>query len=150
MTTLTLPGKSPLRCMLFSLLFAAPLAIANDGHDLTFEGDGTFNGPHGGQEIHAAVVDADSGDVAATESGTVSADEAPAFSLDFPGVLKEEGSYEVHYWIDSNFGGGSEGSCDPKEIDHQWSVSLDSTSEALTHEDTHRPEEMTDVCATFD
>ncbi|MDR5901779.1 hypothetical protein [Halomonas icarae] len=150
MTTSTLTGKAPLRCMLFSLLLAAPLVMANDGQDLTFEGDGTFNGPHGGQEVHAAVVDVDSGDVVATESGTVSADEAPAFSFDFPGVLKEGGSYEVHYWIDSNFGGGREGACDPKGTDHQWSVSLEATSEALTHEDTHRPAEQADVCATFE
>ncbi|MBF7053058.1 hypothetical protein IOC61_06945 [Halomonas sp. KAO] len=136
--------------MLLSLLFVAPLAMANDGHDLTFEGDDTFNGPHGGQEIHAAVVDAGSGEVVATKSGTVSADEAPAFSFDFPGVLKEDGNYEVHYWIDSNFGGGSEGTCDPKDTDHQWNVSLDATSEALTHEDTHRPAEQADVCATFE
>ncbi|NWN82286.1 MAG: hypothetical protein HLX48_04695 [Halomonas sp.] len=150
MTTSILPGTTPLRYLLFSLLLAAPLALAADGHDLTFKGDGSFNGAHGGQEIHVAVVDADSGDVAATQSGTVSADEAPAFAFDFPGVLKEDGSYAVHYWIDSNFGGGSEGVCDPKGTDHQWNVSLDTTGEALTHEDTHRPQEQTDVCATFD
>lgn len=150
MTTSILSGATPLRYMLFSLLLVAPLVMANEGHDLTFEGNDTFNGAHGGQTIHAAVVDAGSGEVVATQSGTVSADGAPAFSFDFPGVLKKDGSYEVHYWIDSNFGGGSEGTCDPKGTDHQWSVSLDTTGEALTHEETHRPQEQTDVCATFD
>ena len=36
--------------------------------------------------------------------------------------MEEATPYEVHYWIDSNIGGGTLGVCDPKDIDHQWSV----------------------------
>ena len=150
MTTPTIPCSALSRWMLLSLLFAAPLAQASDGHDLTFKGDASFGGPHGGQAIQAAVVDAESGEVVAEESGSVSADDDPAFSFDFPGALQDGKGSEVHYWIDSNFGGGSQGSCDPMENDHQWRVTLEQASEAVTHVESHDPGAQSDVCATFE
>ncbi|APE30397.1 hypothetical protein BOX17_05150 [Halomonas aestuarii] len=150
MTTPIIPGRIRPRRLLLSLLFLAPVALAMEGQDLTFQGDASFNGPHGGQAVQAALVDASSGEVLETMSDTVSADADPAFSFDFPGALHEGGSYEVHYWIDSNFGGGSEGSCDPKGTDHQWSVALEASGEAVTHVESHNPGAQSDVCATFE
>lgn len=119
------------------------------GYDLTFQGDGSFNKPHGGQGIMVAVVDAASGNVVAKQKGTVSASANPAFSFAFDGVLAGGKSYEVHYWIDSNFGGGRQGSCDPKNNDHQWNVSLGSVSGDVQHTEPHQPPRMTSVCQSF-
>ncbi|MDN3521897.1 hypothetical protein [Halomonas ramblicola] len=134
------------------LLLLPCAALADDGHDLSFQGDASFQGPHGGQAIEAALVDADSGEVLARQDGSVSAEDDPAFVLDFPGALQEGRGYEVHYWIDSNFGGGSEGACDPMEHDHQWRVTLDEADEAdeaVTHVEDHDPGRMTEACSTF-
>ncbi|MEQ6916334.1 hypothetical protein [Halomonas aquatica] len=150
MTTPIIAGGILPRRLLLCLLFVAPVALASGGHDLTFQGDASFGGPHGGQAVQVALVDAASGEVLETKSGTVSADVSPAFSFDFPGALNEGSSYEVHYWIDSNFGGGTEGSCDPKGTDHQWSVSLEGSGEAVTHAESHDPGAQSDVCATFE
>lgn len=150
MTTPIITDVSLSRRLLLILLFLAPAAVANEGYDLTFQGDASFGGAHGGQAVQAALVDASSGEALETMSGTVSADADPAFSFVFPGALQEGGSYEVHYWIDSNFGGGSEGSCDPKGTDHQWSVALEASGEAVTHVESHNPGAQSDVCATFE
>ncbi|MDR9438117.1 MAG: hypothetical protein RI841_01235 [Halomonas sp.] len=150
MTTPLIPHRRLSRRLLLPLLFLAPLAMASEAYDLTFQGDASFGGPHGGQAVQAALVDAASGEVLETMSGTVSADADPAFSFVFPGALSTSGSYEVHYWIDSNFGGGSEGRCDPKGTDHQWRVALDASGEAVTHVESHAPGAQSDVCATFE
>jgi len=119
--------------------------------DLTFRGDASFQGAHGGQAIQAGVVRASDGALVMTRSGTVSADADPSFALEFPGALLKDMAYEVHYWIDSNFGGGTEGTCDPVDVDHQWSVELGSTTEdAVTHTESHVPAEQSAVCSTFD
>ncbi|MDT8879457.1 hypothetical protein RSO68_08250 [Halomonas saccharevitans] len=138
------------RRLLLGLLLVAPLTLASEGYDLTFQGDASFAGAHGGQAVQAALVDADSGEVLEMASGTVSADDDPTFSFDFPGALSEGGSYAVHYWIDSNFGGGSEGSCDPMGTDHQWSVALEASGGAVTHVESHDPGAQSEVCATFE
>jgi hypothetical protein len=130
-----------------ALLISGSSAAIAASADLTFSGDASFQGAHGDQPIHVAVVTG--GEVVAEESGTVSASDDPSFSFTFPGVLEEGQSYEVHYWIDSNFGGGSEGTCDPKEQDHQWNVSLGTVEGDVSHTEQHRPGETGDVCETF-
>ncbi|SEL71386.1 hypothetical protein [Halomonas daqiaonensis] len=133
-----------------TLLLAAAPALANEGHDLTFAGDGTFFGPHGGQAIQVAVFDVVAGEVVATEEGQVGSNEPPAFSFTFPGVLEEGKLYDVHYWIDSNFGGGSEGSCDPVNVDHQWRVALTDITEPVSLEVAHDPSVQAPVCTSFE
>lgn len=132
-----------------ALLLAAP-AVASEGHDLTFTGDGSFIGPHGGQAVQVALYDVAAGEVVATESGSVAAEEGPAFSFSFPGALEEGRLYDVHYWIDSNFGGGSEGSCDPVNVDHQWRVALTDVTESVSLEVAHDPAEQAPVCTSFE
>ncbi|RAR59822.1 hypothetical protein BCL93_108172 [Onishia taeanensis] len=125
-------------------------ALAADGQDLTFQGDASFGGPHGGQAIKAALVDTASGEVLAVQSDTVSADGDPAFSFTFPGALQAGGSYAVDYWIDSNFGGGSVGTCDGMQNDHQWHIPIEAGDMATTHVESHDPSAQSPVCASFE
>lgn len=150
MTDTTTPGITLRTFMLVALLFVASQALGNEGHDLTFEGDGSFSIPHGGQAIEVAIYDVHTGEVVATQSGTVSGSEDPSFSFTFPAALQEGELYDVHYWIDSNFGGGSEGSCDGLDIDHQWRIALDNVTEAVMLQEMHAPAELAPVCRTFE
>lgn len=117
--------------------------------DLTFTGDATFQQAHGGQEIHVAV-EAGDGSLVASETGTVSAEQDPAFSFTFTGVLEEGGDYALKYWIDSNFTDESTaGVCDPKEADHQWLIDVSGVSDDVRVDDAHRPTETESVCDAF-
>lgn len=121
--------------------------------DLEFTGDASFQGAHGGQTVTAAVVRSDDGAVVSTQETTVSASADPTFAFSFPGALLRGDAYELHYWIDSNFGGGTAGTCDPPTNDHQWSVDLGVTpddDDTVTLADVHRPTETSSVCDTFD
>lgn len=133
-----------------ALLLVGSAAMAAGSSDLVFIGDGSFNGAHGEQTINVAVVSTDDGEVVAEQSGTVSKTTDPAFSFTFSDALEDGKVYEVHYWIDSNFGGGSEGVCDPKGQDHQWNVSLGTVNGDVSHTEKHRPAETSDVCETFE
>ena len=118
--------------------------------DLTFAGDASFQGAHGGQTVVVGVVRSSDGQLVTSQSGTVSASTDPAFSFDFPGALLKGTEYEVHYWIDSNFGGGTVGTCDPVDVDHQWSVALGSTTDdSVTQTEAHDPSAQSAVCSTF-
>lgn len=114
---------------------------------LTFQGDASFQGAHGGQDLHAAVLDGD-GMVVAQATETVSGSADPSFSLDFTGLPEADG-YGVHYWIDSNFSGGTAGVCDDPSVDHQWDVAIGRIEADTTHTEEHRPTETMDVCSTF-
>lgn len=116
--------------------------------NFTFQGDGGFQGAHGGQEIFV-VVENSLGEIVASESGTVSASEDPSFSFSFPDLLEEGEDYQLKYWIDSNFGGGTAGVCDPPETDHQWSMSISAATDDVTMTDSHRPTETSSVCESF-
>lgn len=118
--------------------------------DLTFTGDDTFQGAHGGQTIHVGVKRASNGELVASDQGTVSSTANPSFEFTFADVLVEGESYNLDYWIDSNFNGGTEGSCDPPETDHQWRLTVSSVTADVTVDDTHRPTETEDVCGTSD
>lgn len=114
--------------------------------DLTFTGDDTFQGAHGDQAIHVAIFHQGTDAMVANDQGTVSANSNPSFEFTFMEVLAEGESYHLDYWIDSNFNGGTEGSCDPPENDHQWRMEVSSVSGDVTIADTHRPTETENVC----
>lgn len=118
--------------------------------DLTFAGDATFQAPHGDQPISVAVVRASDDQIVATESGTVSGSADPAFSFDFPGLLVIGVEYEVHYWIDSNFDGGTVGTCDAPNDDHQWNVAVPEVTADVEITEDHDPSSTTDVCSSFE
>jgi hypothetical protein len=116
---------------------------------LTFSLDGSFQGPHGGQAINIAVVRASDDVVVARGNGRVSATQNPSFTFSAGAVLQRGVAYEVHYWIDSNFGGGTIGVCDPKEIDHQWSVEFLFPTNDVMFTTAHNPALTEHVCETF-
>ncbi len=116
---------------------------------LTFQGDASFQGPHAGHTISVAVVRTSDGAVLAQQTGTVSATADPAFSFTFLGLLNVVAAYEVHYWIDSNFGGGTAGVCDPKANDHQWNVAIAAVAGDVTITEAHNAANTVDVCSTF-
>ena len=114
--------------------------------DLIFNGDASFQGPHPGQPISVALVRTGMGLV---QTGTVSATTDPAFTFTFTDGLEEGSTYEVHYWIDSNFNGGTAGTCDPIANDHQWSVAVPAFSADVTMTEVHDATNLTDVCDSF-
>lgn len=116
---------------------------------LTFSLDSSFQLPHGGQPIRIAVVRSSDGMVVAEDSGIVSATQNPSFSFT-PGAVLERGtSYAVHYWIDSNIGGGTPGVCDPRAIDHQWSVEFPFPTSDVNFTASYAPALTENVCSTF-
>ena len=99
--------------------------------------------------IYVAVVRAADGAVVATQTGTVSATADPAFSFTFTGLLVVGVAYQVPYWIDSNFGRGTVGVCDPKAYDHQWNVAVATVEADVIITEPHNAAITMDVCATF-
>lgn len=128
-------------------------AGAPGNYSLVFSGDATFQGPHGGQPIHVTLETTD-GKRVASDEGTVSGTADPAFSFDFGNVLQPGQSYVIKYWIDSNFGGGTEGECDGPSHDHQWEIgpsenaALGNVSGNVTIVDSHRPSDVQAVCGS--
>ena len=115
---------------------------------LRFSLDASFWASHGGQPIQIAVVR--DGVVVARTNGTLSATRNPSFSF-APGAVLERGSnYQVHYWIDSNIGGGTHGVCDPEAIDHQWSTELLWPTNDVDLTVSYQPWLIENVCDTFD
>ncbi len=122
---------------------------------LTFQGDLTFSGPHEGHILSAAVVRIFDGVVVAMDTTTIEADTGQdllpdaSFFIGFPVTLVAGEAYEVHYWIDSNLGGGTVGVCDAKAIDHQWKVAVATVVGPVTISEIHDATMTTDVCSTF-
>jgi hypothetical protein len=81
---------------------------------LTFRLDASFQALHGGQPVEIAVVRASDGSVVVQANGAVSATQDPSFTWSTGPVMQAGIEYEVHYWIDSNFGGGTSKSAIPK------------------------------------
>lgn len=149
--------RHPILPVLVSVLFLATAACGDDdattgpgaSFDLTFTGDASFHGAHGGQAVYVFVTGS-GGNVVAAGDGTVSSSEDPAFSFTFEDALQEGVAYTLNYWIDSNFGGGTQGACDSHEVDHQWAISVGTVSDDVTIDDTHRPTETEPVCTDSD
>ncbi|MFB3111098.1 MAG: hypothetical protein ACE10G_03605, partial [Gemmatimonadales bacterium] len=116
---------------------------------LVFQGNPSFRGPHADHSIAVAVVQTSDGVVVAQQTGTVSATADPAFSFTFTALLVTGVAYQVHYWIDSNFNGGTVGVCDPKAIDHQWNVAVAAVAGDVTITEAHNAGNTADVCPTF-
>jgi hypothetical protein len=138
------------------LAFSAGAACNDEPTDpagpfrLTFNLDASFQGAHGDQPIAIAIVRSSDGAVVVEANGAVSANQDPSFTWSTGAVMQGGTDYEVHYWIDSNFGGGTLGVCDPKAIDHQWSVELLSVSNDVDLTTAHQPALTEDVCTTFE
>jgi hypothetical protein len=95
---------------------------------LTFVADSTYLAPHHDQPFKAALVHGSDTTAEQIVSGTVSAlGSANAISVTFSEELVIGDPYSVKLWIDSNFGGGTVGVCDPIANDHQWSFPVPNT-----------------------
>ncbi|MCP3983044.1 MAG: hypothetical protein GY723_01570 [bacterium] len=146
------------------LLLAATVSVSGACHDasyvldpawddldgpfrLTFALDGSFQARHGGQPIEIAVLR--DGVLIAQASGTVSATRNPSFSFAAGAVLERGVAHQVHYWIDSNIGGGTQGVCDPKAIDHQWSTEFPWPTNDVNYTVSYQLPLTEDVCDTF-
>ncbi len=116
---------------------------------ITFSLDDTFQVPHGDNTIHIAVVRSSDNVVVDGGFGTVSATLNPSFTFVSGAVMDRGIDYELHYWIDSNIGGGTLGVCDPKAIDHQWSIEFLSVTNDKVGTVSHNPAITEDVCSTF-
>jgi len=111
--------------------------------------DESFQVPHGNQPIRIALVRLTDGLVLEEASGTVSATKNPTFTFS-PAEMMERGtSYAVHYWIDSNIGGGTLGLCDPTSYDHQWSTEFFNPTNDIDFLVGYEPALVEYVCDTF-
>lgn len=125
-------------------------------YDLAFDGTG-FSGAHAGQPFDMAVVECSTTECdPETATGTV-VDRASGmvpstteWAVEFLDVLIAGEVYELHLWIDSNFGGGSAGACDSPDIDHQWAFEAGTASTDLTVDAAHDPNTTSPVCGSFD
>ncbi len=118
-------------------------------YQLTFYLDASFQAPHGNQPIHTALVRLTDGAVVAEDNGIVSATDDPSFSFIPQAMMAREASYAVHYWIDSNIGGGTPGVCDTATVDHQWSVEFFSVTNDINFTVSYEPNLIEYVCSTF-
>lgn len=118
-------------------------------YTLTFSLDATFQAPHGGDPISWALVLSSNGFAADFGKGVVSDTANPAFSFTTAAVMQPEVDYEVHYWIDSNIGGGTLAVCDAETIDHQWSTELLSVTNDIDFTVSYTPALVENVCSSF-
>lgn len=116
---------------------------------LTFMLDESFQGPHGNQPIRIALVRLTEGVVMAEDSGIVSGTEDPAFTFTTSAIMERGKSYAVHYWIDSNIGGGTLDVCDPTTFDHQWSTEFYTLTNDINFTVGYEPNLTEYVCNTF-
>src|SRR5688572_26438724 len=89
-------------------------------YDLTFSGSG-FS-PHNAHTLRAALLNASTNAVVvAPEVITI---DNGNFTVTWPNVLVKGTEYVIHAWADSNFNGGTAGTCDPSANDHQWAYTV--------------------------
>ena len=147
----------------FVLCLLAGLAACGDNGtctgalcDVTFElfvwGDAGFQGPHAGQDLTFAFIGTTDGafQVDGGGSGPIFAAALDTISFGFGSTVQFGETYELHLWIDSNVGGGTEGVCDPPAIDHQWIVAVPAVMGDVNLVVSHDDATVTDVCSTFE
>lgn len=118
---------------------------------LTFTGDSTFEGPHAGNTFTTGLVKGSDSKAEDVKTGTVASAGSPAFSVTFDHEVVIGEPFTVKLWIDSNFGGGTAGTCDPTANDHQWSYDVPTSfaSHPTTLTVTHTTNNLTSVCSFF-
>lgn len=118
-------------------------------YNLTFSLDASFQNTHGGDSIRIALVRLSDNLVMAEHMGTVSATMNPSFTFSVSNIMERGISYAVHYWIDSNIGGGTLGTCDATQFDHQWSTEFFYVTNDINFTAGYQPFLVENVCATF-
>ena len=118
---------------------------------LTLEGDESFQGPHGGHSITVVVISRNLGGFAVVEDkAIISFTNDTAFDFSFSRLLAEGVPHDVYYWIDSDIDGGTPGTCDPPEIDHQWSTTITNPREGIFLSESHVDADNAEVCSFFE
>jgi len=126
--------------------FGAP---APGPYRLTLEGDESFHGLHGGQVINVVVVNRNLGGFLVAEDKVIISLTNGTFDFGFSRLLAEGVDHGVYYWIDSDIGGGTPGTCDPPEIDHQWSATIVNPREGILLSESHVDADNSEVCTFF-
>ncbi len=110
---------------------------------ITFSGTTTFNGPHAGQTIRAALVRASDNTTLDLQKLTVApSGTSPAFSFTFAPPVDLSVAHKIRYWVDFN----SNDACDAAPADHQWEIDapVGQSAVSVAHNAT-----FTSVCSTF-
>lgn len=147
-------------CKVVTVLIAATLLSCGGGggddadydpgpYTLIFLLDASFQTPHGNNPIRIALVRLSDGQIQAEDMGTVSATVNPSFSFTTTAVMERNVSYAVHYWIDSNIGGGTPGTCDSTQFDQQWSTEFFNVRNDINFTAGYQPLLVEYVCDTF-
>jgi hypothetical protein len=126
-----------------------PPSALTGPYQLTFTLDSSFQAPHGNQPIRIALVRLTDNVVIAEDSGYISVSGFSSFRFATAAVMERGVSYAVHYWIDSNIGGGTLGVCDSTVNDHQWSVEFFSVTNNINFTVGYAPLLTEYVCDTF-
>lgn len=157
------------RAVLVILLLACPFTLhCDDGDEVIVSGSGPFSlrfslaadfQQYGGQTVSWALLRSDTGEKLVTGRGTISATTNPAFSVNTGDVMLFGVPHQMHYWIDSNIGGGMPGECDPvvrdendeiiESFDMQWIAQFGGVTDDLVFIAIHSPDRVQDVCDTF-
>ena len=114
---------------------------------------------YGGQTVAWALLRSDNGEKLVEGRGTISPTTNPAFSVNTGNVMLIGVPHQMHYWIDSNEGGGTPGVCDPVErdadgeviepYDMQWIAPFGGVTDDLVFIAIYSPDLVQDVCDTF-
>jgi hypothetical protein len=123
----------------------------DDIFEWSITGDVSFQAPHAGHIMTSAFVRTRGGLAFDPIGGGGSpiSDLPETISFHVGSTVERGETFEFHYWIDSNFGGGTVGVCDSPQIDHQWKVVIPEVQGDVNTVLTHDPTTVTDVCSTF-
>ena len=155
--------------VLASLLLACLFTLhCDDGDEVIISGSGPFSlrfslaadfQIYGGQTISWALLRSDNGEKLVAGRGTISPTTNPPFSVNTGNVMLFGVPHQMHYWIDSNIGGGTPGECDPvvrddddeiiESFDMQWIAPFGGATSDLVFIAIHNPDRVQDVCDTF-
>jgi hypothetical protein len=119
---------------------------------LTFVADSTFVGPHSGQGFEVGIVEESETKAEDVKTGTVGTSAAsPGISVTFDRKLIINVPATLKLWFDSNFSGGTVGTCDPPANDHQWSFPIQTalSNHPSTLSVSHDPSITSNVCSFF-
>lgn len=127
-------------------------------YSLRFSLAGDFQ-QYGGQQVSWALLRSDTGQRLVTGAGTISPTANPPFTANTGNVLLFGVPHEMHYWIDTNIGGGTPGECDPvvrdddgelvESFDRQWTAPFGGATDHLVFIAIHDPDRVQDVCDSF-
>lgn len=118
--------------------------------DIVVSGDSAFGHKYAGKRFNAMLLLKESGNFLSWGREWVSDEELPVLFI-FGDKIYEGHDYVLKFWVDSNFGGGRVGPCDPPDIDHQWQMEItDVSGDVNLHNiSPPSPDDFEPVCDAF-